>query len=339
MSGTPAGPPVVILGVARSGTSLLREMLNHHSELAIPHESYFLMPLWERFRAGRDLEKLLADLAFPVQLRQWGVEPDAVRARIPRTADFPDVIRAVYECYAESRGKRRFGDKTPLYLLHLELLEHAFSRPVYVHIIRDVRDAALSFAGMRGEYLRGWMFPASMAEFACRWRREVDRGRTFGSSIGPDRYVELRYEDLVLEPERRLREICPRIGLTFEDSMLQYYRDFDADAMLNHRRLAEPPSPSRRSWRTEMRPGDVERLEAIAGELLDDLGYERAFPRASSRARARAFLTDAASSAKLATMRLVLPFARRSPAWRWKQTRLLRRAGFPVPRSSSEDAR
>ena len=50
------GPPVVVLGVYRSGTTLLKEMLDHHSELAIPPESYFLMPLWDRFRATGDLE-------------------------------------------------------------------------------------------------------------------------------------------------------------------------------------------------------------------------------------------------------------------------------------------
>ena len=340
MSGySAAGPPVVVLGMARSGTSLLREMLNHHSELAIPPESYFLMPLWDRFRAGHDLGKLLADLAFAVQVREWGVDADAVRARIPRTADFPDVIRAVYECYAESRGKRRFGDKTPLYMLYLELLEHAFSRPVYVHIMRDVRDAALSYAAMPSGHPRGWLWPAGVAEYACRWRSQVGRARRFGSTIGPDRYVELRYEDLVQEPERRLREVCDRIGLTFEDSMLEYYRDADVSTLVNHRRLAEPPSPSARTWREAMRADDVERVEAVAGELLDELGYDRAFPRPSTRARARMLVADAASSGKLATMRLTMPLVRRSPVWRWRQSRVLRRSGLPVPRDPGRGAR
>ena len=332
-------PPVVVLGVARSGTSLLQQMLNHHSELAIPPESYFLMPLWDRFRAGRDLEKLLADLAFAVQVREWGVDADAVRARIPGTADFPDVIRAVYECYAESHGKRRFGDKTPLYMLYLELLEHAFSRPVYVHIMRDVRDAALSYAAMPSGHPRGWLWPAGVAEFACRWRSQVERARRFGSTIGPHRYVEIRYEDLVLEPESRLREICARIGLTFEDSMLEYYRDADVSTLVNHRRLAEPPSPPARTWREAMRADDVERLEAVAGELLDELGYERAFPRPSARARARMLLPEAASWGKIATMRLAMPLVRRSPVWRWRQSRLLRRNGLPVPRDPGSGVR
>ena len=332
MSGFPPDePPVVILGMARSGTSLLREMLSHHSELAIPPESYFIMPLWDRFRAGRDLEKLLADLALAIQVREWGVDPAAVRERLPKTAAFPDVIRAVYECFAASRGKRRFGDKTPLYMLCLELLEHAFSRPVYVHIIRDVRDAALSYGTMPGGHPKGWLWPAGMADYACRWRRQVERARRFGSSVGPDRYVEIRYEDLILDPEKRLRDVCKRIGLTFEDSMLEFYRDFDASdgTLVNHLRLAEPPSPSGRTWRETMRSDDVERFEAVAGDLLDELGYERAFPRPSAGARARMLLAEAASSGKVASMRLLMPTVRRSPIWRWKQSRLLRRAGLP----------
>ncbi|HYO45897.1 MAG TPA: sulfotransferase [Gemmatimonadota bacterium] len=283
MSDLPAasGPPVVVLGVSRSGTTLLKEMLDHHSELAIPPESYFLLPLWDRFRARRDLEKLLVDLTYVVQVREWGVGTDEVRARLPRNAGFPDVIRTIYECYAESRGKRRFGDKTPLYMWHLDLLEHAFSRPGYVHIVRDGRDAALSYAAMPEGHRSGWMWPRGLADFACRWRSQVERARRFGSAVGPDRFVELRYEDLVAEPAKTLREVCARIGLSYEDSMLDYHRDhdFSEGRLANHPRLAEPPSPGGRSWREQMRPADVERFEAVAGDLLGKLGYECAFPR------------------------------------------------------------
>jgi peptidoglycan/xylan/chitin deacetylase (PgdA/CDA1 family) len=312
-------------------------MLDHHSELAIPPESYFLIPLWDRFRAGRDLEKLLADLAFAIQIREWGVDPESVRARLPKSAAFTDVIRAIYESYAQSRGKRRFGDKTPLYMLHLDLLEHAFERPVYLHIVRDGRDAALSYAAMPQGHPRGWLWPRGLADFACRWRSQVEGARRLGAAVGPDRYVELRYEDLVAKPAKQLSEVCTRIGLTFEDSMLEYHRDAHlSSARLGiNPRLAEPPSAAGRSWRERMRPGDVERFEAVAGDLLDELGYERAFPRPSGRARARMLLTEVSWSGKAASMRLSLPVARRSPAWRWKQSRLLRRAGFPVPLNSA----
>jgi hypothetical protein len=326
----PTAPPVVVLGVSRSGTRLLKEMLDHHSDLAIPSESYFLIPLWDRFRAGRDLEKLLVDLSFVVELREWEVDPGEVRARLPDGAGFRDVIGAIYSIYAERRGKRRYGDKTPLYMLHPELLEHAFLRPVYVHIVRDVRDAALSFEAMPEGPPAGWLWPRGLVDFACRWRSQVERVRRFGSTVVADRYVELRYEDLVAEPARKLREICPRLGLTFESSMLDYHRGVDpSDARFaNHPRLADPPSPATRSWRDRMTPADVEGVEAVAGDLLEELGYERAFPRPSAPARARGLVVAASGSGKSAAARLLFPIARRSFAWRRKQSRVLRQAGF-----------
>lgn len=336
----PPEPPVIVLGVSRSGTRLLKEMLDHHSELAIPPESYFLIPLWDRFRTGRDLEKLLVDLTFVVQLREWGVDPGEVRDRLPGGAGFRDVIRAIYTSYAERRGKRRFGDKTPLYMLYLELLEHAFLRPVYVHIVRDVRDAALSFGAMPEAPPAGLLWPRGLVDFACHWRSQVERARRFGSTVASDRYVELRYEDLVAEPVRKLREICPRLGLTFETSMLDYHRGVDPSEarFANHPRLADPPSPARTSWRERMRPADVERVEAVAGDLLDELGYERAFPRPSGPARARALVTGVSWSGKSATARWWFPVARRSPVWRWNQSRALRQAGFPEPTSAATAA-
>jgi hypothetical protein len=163
-----AAPAVIVLGVSRSGTSLLRHMLDHHPELAKPGESYFIPGLWDRYRRRRDTDALLADLGCVPRLHEWGVRMEDVRRRLPGRAGFADVIHAIYAGYAEARGKRRFGDRTPLYMQHLEVLEQAFPQARYVHIVRDGRDAALSFCAMRYRPRFSWAWPHGLADFAAQ---------------------------------------------------------------------------------------------------------------------------------------------------------------------------
>lgn len=316
--------PVVILGVSRSGTTLLKEMLDRSSELAIPSESYFLPQLWDRHGAAPDLDAIVADLGRLPRVREWGVDPEAIRARIPAQPTFADVVEAVYRAYAEACGKVRFGDKTPSYMQHLDLLERAFPGARYVHIIRDGRDAALSFLAMRRRPRFSWARPRGLLGFACLWDEEVRGARRFGAGPAAGRYVELRYEDLVAEPESRLREVCAFLDLPYEPAMLTYHSDFRADPREDHPRLADPPTPGVRDWRTEIPPADVERFEAIAGPLLEELGYERADPRPVRAARARARLERAAFRARRVTFRAGLAAVRRSPAWRARQAYLRR---------------
>jgi hypothetical protein len=314
-----AGPPVVVLGVSRSGTTLLKAMLDMSSDLAIPSESYFIPQLWDRHGPWPDREAILADLGRIARACEWGVTPAVVRARLPAEASFRDVIAAVYCSYAEARGKHRFGDKTPAYMQHLELLERVFPGAQYVHIVRDGRDAALSFLAMRRRPRFNWARPRGLGDFACQWDLEVRGARRFGVGVARGRYLELSYEDLVAEPERRLREVCAFLGLAFEPGMLEYHREVRPETLQDHPRLAAPPTLRTRDWREQLAPRDAERFEAIAGPLLEELGYPRAHPQPSRSARARARLEREAFRMRVRSWRTGLALVRRSPAWRARQ--------------------
>jgi hypothetical protein len=324
-----AALPVMVLGVSRSGTTLLKEMLDRHSELAIPTESYFIPQLWDRHH-GRASDALVEDLGKIARVREWGVTPDDVRRRVGANASFADMICAVYESYAEAHGKKRFGDKTPAYMQHLDLLERVFPGAQYVHIVRDGRDAALSFVSMRRRPRFNWARPRGLYDFAAAWRHEIEGARGFSAATAPGRYLELRYEDLVVEPERRLREICAFLGLGFEPAMLEYHRTIDPGRIQDHPRLAEPPKKNVRRWQDEMQPADSEVFEAIAGGLLTALDYERAFPTPSATARAKAATVEAAFRARLVSWRSSVALVRRSPAWRLRQV-YIRRSAEPPP--------
>ena len=314
-----SSPPVVVLGVSRSGTTLLKEMLDRHSELAIPSESYFIPQLWDRHGDRPDRDSFVDDLRRLGRVREWGVPPDEVYRRLPPRPSFADAIQAVYRVYAERRGKRRFGDKTPAYMQHLPLLEHAFPGAQYVHIVRDGRDACLSFLAMRRKPRFNWARPRGLGSCACQWALEIGRARRFGAALGASRYLELRYEDLVADPPRWLRRTCAFLGLEFEPAMLEYHRGVDRTRLLDHPKLAEPPTPGLREWRRQMAPRHVELFEAVAGTVLVAYGYERAYPAPSVAARARAAYECGAFRARLLSWHVSLALVRRSPAWRVRQ--------------------
>lgn len=313
--------PVVVLGVSRSGTTLLKAMLDAHSQLAIPSESYFIPQLWDRHGERPGRERFLADLTRLERLRKWGIDFDDVARRLPAQPTFSEAIDAIYRSYAETRGKPCYGDKTPLYMQHLDVLDRAFPGARYVHIVRDGRDACLSFLAMRRKPRFNIARPRGLADFACAWRREVRAARRFGRART---YAELRYEELVTEPEARLRELCAFLDLDYEPRMLQYYREDNPQLYADHPRLAQPPVRDARSWRRQMAHRDVALFEAIAGDVLAECGYERMFPRPGRRLRAAA--ERAAYAARLALWRVALPLVRKSPAWKLRQVYVRRTA-------------
>lgn len=310
------GPPLLILGVARSGTTLLRVMLDRNSQLAIPDESYFIPQLADRHRGAVDVDAFLDDLSRLPTLRDWDVRPGAVRAHL-RTGCTPgEAIAAVYETYAEQHGKRRWGDKTPMYMEHLDVLERLFPESRYVHLIRDGRDGAMSFQSMpEGIVTRSWNYPRSAAAFARKWRTEVQAARRLGRRVG-ERYLELHYEQLVQQPEAELERICAFAGLPFEPDMVSYPGTLDLSAKPHHSRLSQPPTPGLRNWSSEMGAADVADFERIAGDELAACGYPLADPANTTGPGVRERLRLADYALRGAAWRTAGSAMRRSPLWR-----------------------
>jgi sulfotransferase family protein len=316
---TPDAAPVVILGVSRSGTTLLKEMLDRHPDLAIPSESYFISQLWDRHRAEVDADRFAADLGRLERIAAWGVDPADVRARLPARAPFHDAVQAIYACYAGARGCRRFGDKTPLYMQRLACVARAFPDARYVHIVRDGRDACLSFLAMRRRPRLNFSRPRGVAGFAAQWHMEITDARALGDSLPAGRYLELRYEDLVRDPRAHLQRVCAFLALDFDDEMLEYHRAVDPSLLADHPLLAGPPQPARSSWRQGLALADVRRFEAIAGDLLDDLGYPRAHPTPSALDRGLGLCARARQRVLVRLWWDAVAVIRRSPLWNARQ--------------------
>lgn len=312
--------PLVVLGVSRSGTTLLRVILDRSPGIAIPDESFFVPLLARRHGSRIDAGRFLDDVARLSVVRDWGVSVRDVAARVRSGMPTGRAIAAIFEAYADAQGKPRWGDKTPMYMRHLALLERLFPDAQYLHLVRDGRDAALSFLEMpRGTYTRTWAHPRTAAGFACLWRREVSDARAVGRRVGPARYHEVRYERLVAEPEAVVRGICAFAALPYEPAMLEYAGAVDVSAKPHQQRLLTPPTAGVRSWREDMSETDVAAFEAIAGDLLAELGYE---VRSDASPGPREALARRWYGARLGAWNAVTALVQRSPLWRRRHPRL-----------------
>jgi hypothetical protein len=309
---TPGGPPVLVLGVRRSGTTLLRVMLDRHSELAVPDESYFIPQLADRHLRRVAVDDFLDDLRRLEAPAEWGLPLDQVRSRLHEGMSVGEAIGTVYAVYAAEQGKPRWGDKTPMYMQNLRLLERLFPDALYVHLIRDGRDAAVSFLSMpEGLMTETWMQPHTAVEFACQWRTEVAGARRLGRRVGSNRYLEVRYEELVDDVEATMRSICEFARLPYEPSMTDYVGSVDVSAKPHQQSLKRPPTPGLRDWRTEMSREDAASFEGVAGDLIHELGYS-----SGRRPDARGRLRRVSYGARAAAWRGASFALRRSPLWR-----------------------
>ena len=170
----------------------------------------------------------------------------------------------------------------------MALISSALPEARFIHLIRDGRDVALS------RRRRGMGADLELGRGARRWRNRVIAGRRQGDHLGDRRYLELRYEDLLRDPEDSLRRICGFLQLGYGPAMLRYHEhaaerlgelgDLPAEGARGARPAAErraahaltteAPSEGRAgAWREEMAPEEVAAFEAEAGDLLRELGY------------------------------------------------------------------
>jgi hypothetical protein len=286
-------PPVpFIVGVGRSGTTMLRLMLDAHPALTIPPETHFVPALIDAIESGATPEQAVETMT---AVRQWGdlgIEPAEVLERWRRLDGFEPgpALRAFYAIYQERQDKPRWGDKTPIYVKNMRKIEKALPEARFIHVIRDGRDVALS----RWKRTLGEKDPAPASQVAEGWQRRIRRAQKQGAKL--EHYLELRYEDLVTDTEPNLRRICEFLELDWDPVVLRYYehaaermaemaRDLPAtdgkptrpgeERMQAHAMTQKPPDPSAMyRWREKMDPADVAAFDAAAGELLSELGYE-----------------------------------------------------------------
>jgi hypothetical protein len=284
-------PPVpFVVGMNRSGTTLLRMMLDAHPDLTIPPETHFVPDLIKAVREpGATPEDALTAMK---SAREWGDFGFSDEEMLGRLRALPELkagpaVRTFYAAYTEQQGKPRWGEKTPTYVQKMRLIQRAIPEARFVHVIRDGRDVALSVLDRTVREL-------TAADVARRWEKKINKAREDAPKL--NHYKEIRYEDLILDTEPVLRDVCEFIQLPWDPVMLTYHerseerlkemaRALPAEGrakelsverrMATHAMTTKPPSKDRVArWRTQMSAEQRAEFEAIAGDLLRALSYD-----------------------------------------------------------------
>lgn len=264
------GPPFFVVGSPRSGTTLVRRLLCAHPRLYIPGETGFLPFL--RVDARRALSR--RELAHVLRRigslnRHWIHPPDAVAAGTdPRLRE---VLETLYGDRARSYGAARWGDKTPGYVRYLPDLDRIFPDAQVLHVLRDGRDVALSARAEWGA--NHWYM--DLHYLLRQWAINVRAGRRDGARLGPARYLEVRYEELVTRPRQTMERILRFLGEAPDHAVDEAIASPSAvPGKRFHRGVHRPVSDaSAGRWRRELTAREAKLADSLVGDLLRELGY------------------------------------------------------------------
>lgn len=266
-------PPFFIVGCGRSGTTLLRTMLNHHPLLGIPVESLFIADYLRGGEQGAPLPRLIRLLVNDYEFAEWRMPVTA--ADFEGCTDAPALIERIHARYLAQAGKHIWGQKTPRFIRHGALLKRHFPGARFIHILRDPRAVVNSL-------MTSTLHRSNALYAARRWVRDVEAGLALRAAWPAD-VLEVRYEALVSSPEAELRRVCDFLGVDFTPAMLDYHEKGKAEYSSffdqAHARLNEPPRAERaEAWRTSLTPQQIALTEWLCAETMHKVGYPLTHP-------------------------------------------------------------
>lgn len=254
--------PIFIVGCQRSGTTMLRLMLDSHARISCGPETRFL----------DDLEHVVGDDW--QRLSQYGFSQDEWLARMR------EFFGGIQADYAASRGKARWADKTPRYALSIPFLVRVFPDAQIIHVIRDGRDVVVSHRKRFGYW--------SSLKATRKWPMYIQAARSAGAGLRPDQYTEVRYESLVGEPEQTMRALLGFLNEEWDPQILEFAsKKHDVPARYHSQLAARQASAGSDktvyasrvgTHKREMDPITRVLMWFTARDTMSDLGY-RGSPR------------------------------------------------------------
>jgi hypothetical protein len=307
--------PIFIVGVERSGTTLLRALLGAHSGIAVSPETHF-MRLAEAFGASErnapeDFGRFWRALEQYLQLRAIAIDLTRVDDLIEDAGarDFRTVFAAMLAAQAERTGKRRVGEKTPGHEHYLDRLLDWFPDAKVIFIHRDPRACAAS--ALQAPWVKAQLHPKRPTAPLMRRKREchvAHKAKEWLSSSRIEvarrhdpRIISVCYEALIAAPESALEPLCAFLGEAFEPAMLEAKQamlvDTNKDTLrwrewtVEHERRAAAPIAGDRldSWRSELTRPEIGMLEGVCAEGMAAFGYAPTLPAAAHEQGRRQF--------------------------------------------------
>lgn len=276
----PAESPVFVVGLGRSGTTMLRLMLHQHSAFAMLSETWFGPRVWDRrwafpFRqtTGRFFERMVD--SFISLLNKYDDFPMDLEMYRHNILSCPQSLSSMLTLlgrqWASQHEKPLWGEKTPVHVRYLSVLARMYPGLKVVHIVRDPRDVALSLAEAP------FVQCADPVCWAIEWLRgmEIEEQQKKLEPALEGRLLYVRYEDLVTEPERVLTDVCEHLEQNFDAKMLDFQGAAQLAPSLPWMSALQHPLSQKRigRWRKELDRFEVELIESLCGQRMRNLGY------------------------------------------------------------------
>ena len=240
-------PYLFIVGCARSGTTLMRRIVDAHPHIAITTEMHWISHYFDYFKNQNRLvtPEVVSGLTGHKRFAQFGIPREEFEGLLgPGEAiPYPTFLGRLFDLYGKINDKPLVGNKTPAYVRRIPTFHALWPEARFVHIIRDGRDVCLSVLNWKkaertaGRYASWEEDPVSTT--ALWWERKVRKAREDGASLGPGLYHETLYEDLVEDPERECERLCGFLGVPYDDAMIRFHEG---------RERVEPGRGAKSAW-------------------------------------------------------------------------------------------
>jgi len=280
-------PFFFILGRPRTGTTLLRSLMDAHPNVQIPWECQFMINLYPKYGTlehwnMETLEHFYSELLEQWQFKSWHIDHDKLRADLLACAGpttYASVCRVVYLNHISFYPKeeiRMIGDKNPGYSIYYDRLKKIFPDAKFIYILRDYRD---NFHSVKNVDFELPIVSVVVYKWKYFYKRALEAARKY-----PESFYLLRYEDLVSEPEPQLRGVCEFLGLPYVPEVFDFYKmkskaEETYPAVIlkkHHKSLFNPVNTSRIGlWKQSMSQRQVRIADMVAGKYADKAGYER----------------------------------------------------------------
>jgi hypothetical protein len=288
--------PIFVLGMPRSGTTLVGTMISAHPNVTVAPETRFLDMGLDR-HGHRDLarpdefEAFWTDYAASGNFRAVGLDMDELRRTLEgqEARSFNSVYSVILNAYADQQQKSRTGDKAHLDYTYVDTLIEWFPDARIVVVLRDPRAVIASLLRVP------WSHPFTYIH-ARQWRD----GYYLAAELAQDDHVHIvRYEDLVTNPEPMIRTLCDFIDEPYAEEMIDRSDDPNPSKRVEgwrddtwwteHRKAALSPvfRDSLDRWRSELTSGQIALIEHIASDAMDKGGYTRTDKSPAKRAFAQ----------------------------------------------------
>lgn len=273
--------PVFIVGSIRSGTTLLYHTLLSSGHFAVYQAEsdvyHLLAPHFGNLNSLASRTRLMDVWLRSDYFARTGLDATTIKAAILRDCRTPgDFLRIVMEHMCKKQGKERWVEKTPTHVLHIPAIKADIPDALFIHVIRDGRDVALSMDrqgwGWAGRPIP-WDMEQSLLVAALYWEWLVQKGRSCGRALGND-YIEVRYEDLLSSPDQTLRSVSHFLQQDLKPADIR--RRAMGALKIPNSSFDSPASAGRDGfigrWKT-LAPLEAQRLTAIIGGTLRELNY------------------------------------------------------------------